>query len=57
MLLAPWYQVLRDLSTCCRQHIDHVDNQLFLHQNGKGVAAPLQSNKSLCMNDAIEKKI
>ena len=47
MLLAPWYQVLRDSSTCCRQHIDHVDNPLFLHQNGKGVTAPLRSKISL----------
>jgi len=49
MLLAPgtWYQVLRDSSTRCRQHIDHVDNQLFLHQNGKGVAALLRSKISL----------
>ena len=37
---SPW-------STCCRQHIDHVDNQLFLHQNGKGVAALLRSKISL----------
>ena len=49
MLLEPWYQyqVWRDLSTCCCQHIDHVDNQLFLHQNGKGVSAPLRSKISL----------
>ena len=46
-LLVPWYQVLRASSTCCRQHVDHVDNRLFLHQNGKGVAAPWRSKISL----------
>ena len=47
MLLVPWYQVLSDSSTCCCQHIDHVDNRLFLHQNGKGVVVPLRSKISL----------
>ena len=37
---SPWYWETR-------QHIDHVDNQLFLHQNGKGFAALLRSNISL----------
>ena len=43
----PWYQVLKYLSTCCHQQIDNVDNRLFLHQNGKRVAAPLRSKISL----------
>ena len=40
LLPVRWYQLLRDPSTCCHQHIDHVENRLFLHQNGKRVAAP-----------------
>ena len=42
MLLAPGTRYWET-----RQHIDHVDNQLFLHQNGKGVAALLRSKISL----------
>ena len=49
MILVPGTStlVLGDLSTCCCQHIDHVDNRPFLHQNYKRVAAPLRSNISL----------